>query len=180
MIDIFIDESGIHKKVDHSSYILVYIKVNNLEKLEKAIINIEKDLTIEFFHWASTAWPVKEQFIKRALDLDYNIKIAIIRNPVKPDQELERVLSHTIIENNINRVTIDGKKPRWYGRKIKLVLRNKGISVRKLKTMNDNQSPGIRLADMCAGLVRTYYDKSNHKVDKYYRKLKSKIIVILQ
>lgn len=181
MTNVFIDESGIHKKIDHSSFVLVYIKVANLEKIEQAILKIENDLRINHFHWANTARKIKDQFISRALDLNFEIKIAIVRNPVRPDKELERILSHTIVENDINLVVIDGKKPKWYERKIKLILRNKRISVRKLKTVKDEQSPCTRLADMCAGLVRSHYDKKGAgEFTKYYRKLAKKIIITLE
>jgi len=46
---IFIDESGIHKKVDHSSFALVYIKINDFEATEKRILEIEEKLAIEKF-----------------------------------------------------------------------------------------------------------------------------------
>ena len=64
---IFIDESGIHKKMDHSSFALVYIEIDNFEKIEKGIIEIERELNIEKFHWSEIAWKFKEKFIKEAL-----------------------------------------------------------------------------------------------------------------
>ena len=47
---IFIDESGIHKKVDHSSFALVYVEVDNFHVIEERIHAIEKELKIEKFH----------------------------------------------------------------------------------------------------------------------------------
>lgn len=177
---VFIDESGIHKKIDHSTFTLAYIKIDNYKKIESDIINIEKKLKIDSFHWANTVWDIKEKFIVEALKLNFTVKIAVIKNPIKPEKELEKVLDHTIIEKEIKEIYIDGKKPKWYERKIKFILRNKDISLRKLKTIKDEQSAGIRLADMVAGLSRSFYDKKNpERFNKYYKKLEKKIILTI-
>jgi len=178
---IFIDESGIHKKVDHSSFALVYIEIDNFEKIEKGIIEIERDLNIEKFHWSEIAWKFKEKFIKEALKLDFKVKLAIIKNPVNPAKELERILSHMAIEKKISCIYIDGKKPKWYGLKIKKVLRDRGVSARKVKMIKDDQIACVRLADMVAGLSRSHFDKKNEKnLQKYYKKLERKLIILMQ
>ncbi|MDA2922962.1 DUF3800 domain-containing protein [Patescibacteria group bacterium AH-259-L07] len=178
---IFIDESGIHKDVEHSTFVLAYIKTENYQVLEKQIIKIEKRLKIDYFHWAKTVWKVKEKFMDEALKLDFTTKIAVVKNPVNPVRELERVLVHMIVEKNIRNIYIDGKKPKWYERRIKKILRDKGISVKKLRTVKSTQYPGIRLADMIAGLTRSYFDKKNlDKISKYYKRLRKKIIVIVE
>ncbi len=178
---VFIDESGIHKKVDNSTFVLVYIETENYKEIESKVKKIEKELKIDYFHWAESVWNVKEKFIDKALKLDFKAKIALIKNPINPSDELERVLSHMIIEKSIKKIYIDGKKPKWYERKIKKILREKGFSVKKIKTVKINQFAGIRLADMVAGLSRTYFDKKNmEKISKYYARLEKKIIVIVQ
>lgn len=178
---IFIDESGIHKKVDHSSFALVYIEIDNFEKIEKGIIEIERELNIEKFHWSEIAWKFKEKFIKEALKLDFKVKLAIIKNPVNPAKELERILSHMAIEKKISCIYIDGKKPKWYGLKIKKVLRDRGVSARKVKMIKDDQIACVRLADMVAGLSRSHFDKKNEKnLQKYYKKLERKLIILMQ
>ena len=178
---IFIDESGIHKSVDNSVYVLVYIETNNHDFLNKEILKIEKELKIEEFHWAETSWIVKEKFINKVLKLDFSVKIAVFDNPIKPHLELERILSHMLIEKNIDYVYIDGKKPKWYERKIKNILRSKNISVHKLKTVKSSQYPCIRIADMVAGLTRSFYDSKNfNKIEKYYRRLVKKIIITVK
>ncbi len=178
---IFIDESGIHKKMDHSSFALVYIEIDNFEKIEKGIIEIERELNIEKFHWSEIAWKFKEKFIKEALKLDFKVKLAIIKNPVNPAKELERILSHMAIEKKISCIYIDGKKPKWYGLKIKKVLRDRGVSARKVKMIKDDQIACVRLADMVAGLSRSHFDKKNEKnLQKYYKKLERKLIILMQ
>lgn len=178
---IFIDESGIHKQTDHSTFALVYIELNNLTEVEKTIIDVENKLKIPYFHWSETIWKAKEQFMDKVLNLDFAVKVAIVKNPVNPSKELARILLHTVVETNINTIYIDGKKPKWFERKIKKVLKDKGISVNKLKTVKSSQFAGARLADMVAGLVRSYYDKKNiNKIQKYYKRLKNKIIITLE
>lgn len=41
---IFIDESGIHKKVDHSTVVLVYLETQKVENVEQRVIILEKEL----------------------------------------------------------------------------------------------------------------------------------------
>ena len=178
---VFIDESGIHKKIQHSTFVLAYIESEHYQVLEEKIQAIEKKLKIDHFHWAKTVWKVKEKFMDQVLKLDFQAKIAVVKNPVNPAKELERILVHMIVERNIRNIYIDGKKPKWYERKLKKILRDKGISVRKLKTVKESQYAGIRLADMVAGLSRSYFDKKNlEKIDKYYRRLKKKTIVLIE
>ena len=178
---VFIDESGIHKDVDYSTFVLVYIEIENYNQLEKEIEKIERELKIDCFHWKKTVWNVKKKFMDRMLGLDFNVKIAVIKNPINSAMELERVLIQMIVEKNIRNIYIDGKKPKWYERKIKKILRDNGVSVRKLKMVKSTQYAGIRLADMVAGLSRSYFDKKNlKKISAYYQKLRKKIIVVEQ
>ena len=178
---IFIDESGIHKKVDHSTFALSYIKFKNYQKIEKEVEAIEEELNIDNFHWAHTIWKIKEKFISKVLKLDFEVKVAVVKNPIHPQKELEKALIHTIVEKNIKQIIIDGNRYKWFERKIKYVLRNKGISVRKLRKAKDEQYAGLRIADMVAGLTRAYFDKKNPaRFDKYFKKLEKKIIVIIK
>lgn len=178
---IFIDESGIHKKVDHCSFALVYIEVDNFDVIEERICEIEEELQIEKFHWSEIAWKFKEKFIQKILKLDFKVKIAIVKNPVNPAMELERVLSHMAIEKRISCIYIDGKKPKWYGLKIKKVLRDKGVSASKVRMVKDDQVACVRLADMVAGLSRSHFDKKNEKrLQNYYKILKKKVVILMQ
>jgi len=178
---IFIDESGIHKKVDHSTFALSYIKFKDYKEIEEKVKKIEKELNINNFHWAHTVWKVKEEFLKKVLKLKFDVKVAIVKNPVNPQKELEKVLNHAIIENDIKKVIIDGKKPKWFERKVKFILRNKKMSVKKLRTAKDEQYAGLRIADMVAGLTRAYFDKKNpERFDKYFKKLEKKIIILIK
>ena len=169
---IFIDESGIHKQTGHSTAAVVYIKVKNLIKFENKLKEIEKDLKISFFHWAEERWLMKNKFLSRIFELDFTVKAAIFENPVKSESMLEVVLLHLIIEKNINNIFIDGEKPKWYEHKLKKVLRDKGIAVKKLRTVRSRSEVGIQLADALASLIRYYHDNPEEKdAKKWFFKL---------
>lgn len=72
-------------------------------------------------------------------------------------------------------IYVDGKKPRWVELRLKKVLRDKGISVKKLRTFNDESSPGLRLADALAGVTRAYYDNPKGKAAPLWKKISHKI-----
>lgn len=171
---VFIDESGIHRQIGHSTSAVVYVEVPNLEGVEEGVRKVLKKLDIETFHWAEHGWKVKEKFFKQVIDLDFTLKVAVFENPVNPDKMIELVLQHLITEKEVERIFIDGKKPKWYERKLKKVLRDKGISLKKLRTVrNEASSPGIQLADALAGLVRYHFDHPDKKdAKRWFRKLK--------
>lgn len=129
-MDIFIDESGIHKQTGHSTTAVVYIEVKNVEKFERKLLAIEKDLRISSFHWAEERWLMRNKFLSRICDLDFTVKVAVFRNPVKPENMIELVFKHLITEQEIRNIFIDGKKPKWYEHRLKKVLRDKGIAVK--------------------------------------------------
>ncbi|OGE18857.1 hypothetical protein A3J19_04875 [Candidatus Daviesbacteria bacterium RIFCSPLOWO2_02_FULL_41_8] len=77
------------------------------------------------------------------------------------------------VEENIKKIMIDGRKPRWYNQRLKKVLRDKGVSVKKIVTVRKEQSsPGIRVSDCLAGLIRTNYDNPGSLASKWYGRMK--------
>lgn len=178
---IFIDESGTHKKTDHSSTAIVYIEVPKLENVEQKILEIEKELRIETFHWGEERWQVRNKFLSKIINLDFTVKVAIFENPIHPEKMTELVFKHLITESDIKNIYIDGEKPKWYEHRLKKVLRDKGISVKKLKTVRSKSSPGIHLADCLAGLIRRYYDNpSEPNPLRWFKKLKKEKKIIAQ
>lgn len=170
---IFIDESGTHKQAEHAIVALVYVEVVNLEEFDQAVERIEKKLGIKYFHWTNERWDKRENFLEKLFKLDFKLKVAILDNPVKLSESLEKVLLHLVVEKNITKIVIDGRKPKWYSLRLKKVLRDKNISVKKVVTVRkEESSPGIRVADCLAGLVRYYYDNSESLAQKWYEKLK--------
>ena len=63
----------------------------------------------------------------------------------------------------------------------KKVLRDKGISVKKLKTANDESYPALRVADAIAGAIRYRCENSNDKrIIDIYEKFSKKILITLE
>ncbi|MEK7499813.1 MAG: DUF3800 domain-containing protein [Patescibacteria group bacterium] len=172
---IFIDESGIHRPIDHSVFAVVYISTKDREFLENAVIEIERKLRIEDFHWSEHSWTVREKFFVELSKLPFTAKIAIFRNPIKPAVALEWSLVHLMVEKDIDQIHIDGKQPRWVEHRFKKVLRDKGTSVRSLRTDRHSSSPGIRIADAIAGLSRAYYDKRSKNAERLWKIVRKKI-----
>lgn len=94
---------------------------------------------------------------------------------------ITKELNESSVCSKMELTASDGKKPKWYERKIKSILRSKNFSIHKLKTVKSSQYPGIRIADMAAGLIRSFYDSKNmNKIEKYYRRLEKKIIITVK
>jgi len=180
---VFIDESGTNKQAGNSAIALIYIAMNDYASFSRAIERIEEQLKISTFHWAKNAPPVRAKFFEELAKLDFEAKVAVIRNPSFPDKDLERLLPHMLIEKNIHSITIDGEKPTLYRRRLKKLLRDKGITTKKLKMANDESSPGVRVADAIAGLTRAYYDRKGGEVVRtWFDRLrkKKKIVLVLE
>ncbi|MEK7504379.1 MAG: DUF3800 domain-containing protein [Patescibacteria group bacterium] len=157
---VFIDESGIHKQEGHSTVAVVYVEIFNLLKFQEQFEEILKRLRIKEFHWADHGWKVRKKFFEAIASLDYLFKVAIFENPTNQVKMMEIVFQHLITEKNIRSIFIDCKKPKWYEQDLKRVLRAKGITVKKLKTVRKETSYfGVQLADALAGLIR--YSKDN-------------------
>lgn len=175
---VYIDESGIHKTTQHSSFVLVYVDVQDDELVNSGIEKIERKLKISHFHWADfgsrKGWKIRRDFIMQSTKLPYCFKYAIIKNPVRPEKELYNSMLILLVEKDINKVFIDGKQPKWYERQIKKSLRDRGISVKNLKTAKDQSMPAIRLADALAGLIRIYYDNPRGIPQELYEQIKIK------
>lgn len=177
---IFIDESGIDKQDGKSSIALVYLEVNKLDYLQNSVIKIEKELEIEYFHWAYSKWEVRQKFIDEICKNEFFVKIALIKNPFRSNSGYEYALEHLIIEKNITNIIIDGKKSKRYEKKFKKILRDKGISVRKLKTGNDEGYPALRVADAIAGTVRYYNENPNNgNIINIYKQISKKILITI-
>ncbi len=176
---IFIDESGIHKQKDYSVIALVYVEIRNVATLEKCVEKIEKKLGIEHFHWSDfgsrRGWGVRKKFFTALHKLNFTCKIALIANPTRISSALEYSLRHLVVEQRIAKIIIDGKKPQWYSHRLKKVLRDKGISVKKIQTARDESRAGLRLADAIAGLARSYHDNPSSIAKSLYRLIENKI-----
>ena len=175
---IFIDESGTDKQIGHTSIVFVYLEVKNVEKFNRLVGKIEKEVGIDFFHWSHERWDNRISFIEKLQDVDFSFKVCKLLNPTKLSQKFEHVMLHFIVEPNIDQIIIDGQKPKWYSSKIKLTLRQHGTTVKKLRMGNDRSYPGLRVADSLAGLMRSYYDNpENELASRLVKKIsKGKVI----
>ena len=164
---IFIDESGIHKQDGQSTTALVYVKVENLEILNSRILLAEKILKIESFHWRKQIWKIRKAFLVAIIKESFKVKIFFIENPFT-EEKLEDALRHLLVERHIRNIIIDGKKPPSRVLRLKKVLREYGISVKKIRMGNDMSFPCLRLADLFAGLTRTYFE---NQTDEHAKEL---------
>ena len=175
---IFIDESGTHKEMGKSSVALVYVMTKDVRLLEEAIISVEKRLRIKNFHWTDCSWKIRTEFFSLLMKEDFFVRVSIIHNPFNRNN-FEESIKMLLVEKKFKRIVIDGKKPKWYASRIKKVLRDVGVSIRKISTANDESYPCLRLADAYAGLTRAYWDgQENKKALDLYEKSRQKIKTI--
>jgi len=175
---IYIDESGISSKTGYSVYVCLYVEFNDYLYLSQKIIDIEKELKISYTHWTEMPWKFRLKLVDKVKILDFKVKAVFCENPTIPDILFESVLRSILNYNHdIVKIFIDGKKSKFYKKYLKKVLRDCGLSVSNIKTVNDKNEPLIRLADFMAGLIRSNLDDVNNlKVLNIIKLLKSKII----
>lgn len=166
---ISIDESGTHKQDGFSVIALVCVEDSDaLHKLNIDVEQLGRAISTTNFHWAIKGWPFRRDFIQGLAQLRVKVRLAKIANPIKLERTLEEVLPYLISERHIEGIFIDGKKHRQYARVLKKVLRDKGITVKKLRTVDDVGYPTIRVADAVAGAVRYYLDNPNKRAAELY------------
>lgn len=173
---IFIDESGTGSKVGHATISVVYLEVFNRNKFEYQYQKILTNLKLESFHWAEHGWKVRKKFVDKILDLDFICKVAFFENPININNMYDLVFQQLIVEKNIKNIYIDGKKQRSYERKLKMILRSKGVKLSKLKSVRKESAfGGLQLADSIAGLTRYFEDNPNAvDANRLIKKLKRK------
>jgi hypothetical protein len=171
----------VHKETGKSSIALAYVEFENIEKIQKRVVEIEKEIGIHNFHWSHSSWAVRNRFVEKIAKCDFHAKIALISNPFNVNEAYEYALKHLVVEKKINSIIIDGKKKKAYERRLKKVLRDKGISVKKLKTGNDESYPALRIADCLAGIARYRNEyPDSEKIRRLYNMIKSRIFITLE
>jgi hypothetical protein len=174
---IFIDESGIQKKDGLSSVALVYVMVNDIERLNQAVCVQESILNIPVFHWSKYNWKIRRAFFLSLLKEAFTVKAILVQNPFSEDI-FESAVRQLLTERKVQNIIIDGKKPIRYVLRLKKVLREHHVSVSKIRMGNDLAFPGLRVADAFAGLVRSASEKDNIKARELYEIVKIKITTL--
>ncbi len=177
---VFIDESGIHKQDGQSATALVYVEVEHADKVDRAVLGAEKKLKIKPFHWKEQGWKVRHSFLESIIKENFEVKIFVFKNPFTEDK-LERAWKHLFVEKNIAKIVIDGDKPLRYVHRLKKLLRDHGLSVKKIRMGNDRAFPCLRLADLFAGATRAYFDEPENKrakklYDLAYKRITTQLV----
>lgn len=172
---VFLDESGIHLKTGHSVFAVVQILESDLDGINTAIQVLEQSLGPVPFHWSKLRWENRTKAFKVLRQLPFEFEIAIFNNPLSnADQAMHETLGRLLSGTAISRIYIDGVKSKAYASKLKVSLRQAGISTKKLSTVNDESFPGIRIADLIAGAYRHQLDKPSPESFKLQALISSK------
>lgn len=175
-----LDESNIHRPIGYSSIVLVHVAdLEALYALDSHVLATEKLLGIRPFHWWKARWQVREDYIRELLKADFRLRVALVRNPVSIEVEVERALTYLITERQVQRIIIDGSRPREYSSRLKKVLRDKGVKVMKLRNETDHARPALRVADCFAGLMRYHAEESTVQSAQLYQETESRIDVTM-
>lgn len=178
---IFLDESGTHKQNGNTAIAVIFVANNDLEQVGNAVIEAEKQLGIDYFHWADHNWNFKEKFLQKISHTNFTVKIITIKNPFVWSH-YEKALKYSLVnEKSIEKLVIDGKKTRQYKREYKKILRDQGVILKRLVIGNDRSFPILRIADLVAGLARSYSEKPEEvKVRRLFDKLSSHVVYFSQ
>jgi hypothetical protein len=180
MTHVFLDESGVNKPYGISTVVLLYVNSERLELLNNSVVEAKENIGINTFHWAHTAWEYRYLFTEAISKLEFTAKVAIIRNPFHAKRAYEHVIKYLATEKNISSIVLDGKKNRSNERSLKKALRDKGVSLKTLKTGNDESIQMLQIADLCAGIIRAHHERpEDSRVGDLYKKIKNKIITII-
>ena len=135
-------------------------------------------MRIKNFHWTDCSWKIRTEFFNLILKENFLVRVSIIQNPFSKN-DFEESIRLLLLEKRFKKVIIDGKKPKWYALKMKKLLRDSGISVKKITMANDEAHPCLRLADAYAGLARAYWNGGENKnLNSLYEISKRKIKTI--
>lgn len=174
---IAIDESGITSLKGYSVYAFVFISVRDYVSISQYIINIEKELKVNYIHRHEMTWDLRTILAKRLAILNFKIEGIVHKNPINPSKVFESSLVLKISEiNHAYRIFVDGHQSKRYEEKIKKALKKHGLQNYRLKFVNDLSEPIVRLADFMAGSLRSHLNNpENSKSEIIYKILESKV-----
>ena len=177
-VNVYIDESGIGRKFGATVYCITVCYNLDATDLDSKILQIEKSLRVPPFHWREHSWTVKTKFLDSILGIEHwSCMTVVIKNDKFNESAVEKLLAKAIQGLDVDKMYIDGKKPRKYINLVKKSFKNIGISVSKLKMVRHQSAGGLRVSDAVAGLVRLHYDgKSKADAIKFYKRFLNKKI----
>lgn len=154
-IDVYIDESGVSRKVGYSVYCLVLLPKIAKIVLDEKISAFEQKHKISPFHWREQSWNIKLKFLHFTKKIDsWNCLIAVVDNKKHPFVTPEQIIAKALLGNLVGTMYIDGKKTRKYIHAVKQSLKESGLQISKLKMVRSSSCGGLRIADSVAGLFR--------------------------
>ena len=169
---IFVDESGTNKSSGVCVFAAVLIDLEKLPALDELVMAAEKAAKVRSFHWANAPWPVRETFIRTVTKGDFIVRHQLSKNPLRNFWDaLESTLITATEGIAVQRVVLDGRKDKSYERRLKKVLRDKGLSSKTLRTANDESYPMLRVADAVAGLIRSNANKPTEQTQALMKSL---------
>lgn len=154
---IFVDESGTNKSTGVCVFTAVLVDTDALAELDQIVTNAEQAAGVRNFHWKAAPWPVRVAFIRGVSRGGFRVRHQLFKNPLLNFGEaLESLLITASADISVERIILDGRKDKSYERRLKKILRDKGLSSKKLRTANDEAYPALRIADAVAGLLRAH------------------------
>jgi len=157
---VFVDESGTNKNSGVCVFAAVFVKSTDLETMNNLITLAEQTAGVRSFHWKDAPWPVRASFIRAISKGTFTIRYQLNKNPLRNFSEaLESLLITASADIDVERIILDGRKDKSYERRLKKILRDKGLSSKRLRTGNDESYPMLRVADAAAGLLRAHNNK---------------------
>lgn len=175
----YIDESNILSKTGNSVYVCVYVEYVNKDSISQKVIEIEKNLKIQYIHWVDMPWKLRLKFAEKISNLDFNCRIVAYKNPINQRDTLMNFLIKVIdFREDIHEIFIDGKQSKIFKLKFKTMLRKNGIKVYGLSFVNDKTEPLVRLADFVAGFYRSYINNCDKYAIDIYMLLNHKIKIL--
>jgi hypothetical protein len=159
---VFIDESGTSNPSGQCVFVAVFIEQSKLAGVAKMVEVAEKIANTRTFHWRGKSRSVRAEFVRNLSWINFSARYVCFGNPLTSySVALESLITTTCVNLDIKKIIIDGRKGKLYERNIKKVLRDKGVSTKKLRTAADEAYPGLRIADALAGLIRMHVNKPN-------------------
>ncbi|HEY2003856.1 MAG TPA: DUF3800 domain-containing protein [Candidatus Saccharimonadia bacterium] len=161
---VFVDESGTNKSSGVCVFAAILVETEQLDPLNDLVVAAEAKAKVKSFHWSKAPWPVRETFLKAVVKGDFVVRYQLSKNPLRDfGVALESTLITAAEGVDVQRIILDGRKDKSYERRLKKVLRDKGLSSKRLRTADDEAYPMLRVADAVAGVLGAHANKPSDK-----------------